>query len=159
MKADTIIRDIAPPQAPALRRLFQRAVAQDFSYFPEAYQSQVLRDNSLPHLLVASLRPNRILLGARTAKELIGYVIAGTNGNDTGKIYWLYVAPEGRGQSLGRLLLVRSLEKMHQRGMRRVSLVTHNYDDYYTRFGFKVEKRQQLYGVPMNVMSYQWPNQ
>ncbi len=159
MKTATIIRDIRPAETPRLRRLFTRAVAEDFNYFPEAYRRQVLRDNNLPRLMVAAIRPARILLGSWWDDNLIGYSIAGINGNDTGKIYWLYVAPEGRGQNLGRSLLERSLQVMRRRGMNRVSLVTHNYGDYYTKFGFQTEKRQQLYGVPMNIMSYQWPSQ
>lgn len=98
-------------------------------------------------------------LGAKTGNQLVGYIIAGINGNESGKIYWLYVAPEGRGNNIGKILLEQSIERMKQHGMRRVSLVTHNFGDYYAKLGFQIEKREKLYGVGMNVMSYQWPNQ
>lgn len=158
MKPDTLIHDIRPKHTLELRRLFVRAVDEDFSYFPDEYRGKVLSDNNLPRLVVASLRPSRILVGARQAGRMIGYVIAGINGDESGKIYWLYVSPEGRGLNLGQSLLRRSMRQMHERGMRRVSLVTHDYTDYYKKFGFSLDKAQQLYGVDMKVMSYTWPN-
>ena len=155
---EATIDDIKPKHTPELRRLFKRAVAEDFSYFPAQYQHKVLRDNNLPRLFVASIRPSRILLGARKGDQLIGYVIAGVNGDDTGKIYWLYVSPEGRGMNLGASLLKRALKEMRGRGMNRASLVTHDYADYYKKFGFTLDKAQKLYGVDMKVMSYTWPS-
>lgn len=156
MKRDTLIQDIKPQQIGQLRRLFQRAVKEDFNYFPTTYQKQVLEDNNWPHLVIAALKPSRIMLGAYHAGQMIGYLIAGINGDDRGKIYWLYVSPEGRGQKLGQALLEHSLEQMRRRGMRRVSLVTHNYANYYAKLGFSPDKAEELYGVDMKVMSYQW---
>jgi len=155
---ETTIDTIKPKHTAELRRLFKRAVAEDFNYFPAEYQQKVLRDNNLPRLFVATLRPSRILLGARKGNQMIGYVIAGINGNDTGKIYWLYVSPEGRGLNLGQGLLKRALKEMRARGMQRASLVTHDYADYYKKFGFTLDKAEELYGVNMKVMSYVWPN-
>jgi ribosomal protein S18 acetylase RimI-like enzyme len=96
------------------------------------------------------------LLGAQQTNSLQGYAITGINNDETAKIYWLYVSPEARGQKLGGLLLDRLMVILPERGVRRVSLVTHNYQDYYSKYGFMLEGSDQLYGVDMKVMSYSW---
>ncbi|HSX14695.1 MAG TPA: GNAT family N-acetyltransferase [Candidatus Saccharimonadales bacterium] len=156
MKTDTHIASINPGQVSQLHRLFQSAVASDFSYFPGPYRAQVLRENSLIRLLVAAFRPSRILLGAWRNGELVGYIIGVTNGNASAKIYWLYVRPDARGAKLGTKLLDSFVEVVRSRGMERISLVTHNYEDYYRKYGFKLEGTDKLYGVDMKIMSYQW---
>jgi ribosomal protein S18 acetylase RimI-like enzyme len=159
VKTDTHIDTITAPKAPQLRRLFHRAVIEDFSYFPRQYQMQVLRENSLPRLMVATLRPARIMLGAWQDSRMLGYILGTTNGNASGKIYWLYVSPESRGQQLGQRLLDRLIEVMQQRQMERVKLVTHDYDGYYSKYGFQTERVDNVYGVDVKVMSYEWANQ
>jgi ribosomal protein S18 acetylase RimI-like enzyme len=156
VQSDIKVQNIKLTKALDLRRLFKRAVEEDFSYFPDEYQQQVLRENNLPRLAFAAVRPARLMLGACRQNRLIGYIIAGVNGNQTGKIYWLYVSPEGRGQQLGRQLLEKMLELLRRRGMMRVSLVTHNYDQYYAKLGFQRDRVDFLYGVEMKAMSYQW---
>ena len=157
VKTDTTIHEVKVGQVADLRKLFRQAVVEDFSYFPKTYQWRVLADNNLARLAIGVIKPNRVLLGAWRDDRLIGYAIAGTNRNGCGKLYWLYVAPDSRGQGVGGQLLDRLIAIMKQRGMQRLSLVTHNFDPYYAKRGFKLDKSQQLYGVPMRVMSYQWP--
>lgn len=157
VKTQTTIQEIKVNQAAELRRLFRRAVAEDFSYFPKSYRWRVLADNNLLRLAIAAMKPNRILLGAWHDGKLTGYAIAGTNRGGMGKLYWLYVAPEFRRHGVGGQLLDQLEQMMHHRGMRQVGLVTHNYDPYYAKRGFKLQKSQQLYGVAMRVMSYTWP--
>ena len=157
VKTTVIIKEIKVGQVADLRKLFRRAVAEDFSYFPKSYQWRVLADNNLARLAVAAVRSNRIVLGAWNGSHLIGYAIAGTNRNGTGKLYWLYVAPESRGEGVGGQLLDDLIGQMKHHNMERLSLVTHDYDPYYAKRGFTLDKSQQLYGVSMRVMSYQWP--
>ncbi len=156
MKSDIRIDTIKPAQAVKLRRLFKRAVAEDFNYFPETYRRRVLADNNLPRLAWGAVRPSRILLGAQQTNSLVGYAITGVNSDRTAKLYWLYVSPEARSQRLGSQLLDRLLVILPERGIQRMSLVTHNYQDYYSKYGFRLEGHDQLYGVDMKVMSYTW---
>lgn len=156
VQTNTRIDSISAPKAPQLHRLFQKAVAEDFSYFPTEYQKQVLRENNLPRLAIAAFRPSRIMYGAWQNNRLMGYILGATNGNSSGKIYWLYVSPESRGQKLGQQLLDRLVTTMQLLGMDRVKLVTHDYDEYYSKYGFKVDKEDQVYGVDVKVMSYVW---
>ncbi len=153
---DIDIADIKPAQVVTLRRLFKRAVAEDFSYFPRTYQWKVLADNNLLRLGVAAVKSNRIVSGAWFNNDLIGYSLGGTNPSGCGKLYWLYVSPEGRSLGVGTALLQQVVERMKQRNMDRLSLVTHNYEDYYLKHGFQVDKTDRLYGVDMKVMSTSW---
>lgn len=156
MSAAVTIHRLSLGDAPALRRLFRGAVATDFAYFPGSYRRQVLRQNDLSRLAVATLRSDRLLFGARAGERLVGYAIGRSNKDSTGKIYWLYVDPEQRSSGVGSGLLGAILAEFERRGSKQVSLVTYQHDDYYRRKGFKLLKNDRVYGVPMKVMVYQW---
>ena len=144
--------------APVLRHLFVEAVATDFSYFPGTYRRQVLRQNGLGRLAIATLRRSRLLLGATANGRLVGYAIGRTNRNATAKIYWLYVTPEWRSHGVGSKLLGDLMDEFRRRGSRQASLVTYKQAEYYRRKGFELLQSQPIYGVTMKVMVYRWPS-
>lgn len=138
-----LIHPARPQDLPALRRLFRSAVKNDFGYFPETYQAQVLRQNTMPRLAVASLHPRRTVLVARSEK-LIGFLIGSLPPDGAAHIYWLFVDPAARGQRLGSGLLEAGLHELKRGGASEVSLVTHRYREFYERAGFRFERVQLL---------------
>ena len=142
----------------ALRRLFKEAVATDFNYFPKSYRRQVLRQNGLVRLAIATLRRDRVIFGAMMASRLVGYAIGRTNGDATAKIYWLYVTPQWRSGGVGSRLLGDLMAELQRRRTRQVSLVTYKQAEYYQRKGFTLSNSQPIYGVDMKVMVYKWPS-
>ena len=118
-------------------RVFVDAVKNHFDYFDATYRQQVLRQNTLPRLAFAGLRPRRIVLVAKHRDKIVGYCIGSTPRNGRAQIYWLFVDPTLRGSNIGLRLLSRILKIMEQAGAEEAVLVTHNYADYYARQGFK----------------------
>ena len=157
MSAAVTIHRLGLGDALALRRLFRAAVASDFAYFPRAYRRQVLRQNGLGRLAIATLRPDRLLFGATVGGRLVGYAIGRRNGDGTGKIYWLYVDPAQRSSGVGSGLLAAILAEFERRHSSQVSLVTYRHDEYYRRKGFTLAKSEEVYGITMKVMVYRCP--
>jgi ribosomal protein S18 acetylase RimI-like enzyme len=139
----------------ALRRLFIEAVGGHFGYYPAEYREMILDQNRLHHLTVAHLHPHRPLYVASQNGRLMGYIIAGHDG-EAGHVYWLYVDPTSRGQNLGLKLLTRALRDFERQGLNRVELNTHDHQRYYSRQGFKPTRDWQLQGVPMTQMALEF---
>ena len=139
-------------ELPALAKLFRQAVAQNFGYFPQDYQSQIIRENNFTRLIRASFDSSRAVYIAAHKNKLVGYIIAG-QGNGEGHVYWLFVEPEARGEDLGSRLLERALHQLKQQGTKRVVLNTHDHQNYYLNHGFSAGKTWQFHGVPVTNMS------
>lgn len=139
----------------ALRRLFIEAVGGHFGYYPQEYRELILAQNRMHHLALAHLHPRRPVYVAEQNGRLMGYVIAGRDG-EAGHIYWLYVDPTSRGQNLGLKLLTRALRDFERQGLSRVELNTHDHQRYYGRQGFKTTREWELHGVPMTQMALEF---
>ena len=139
-------------ELPALEKMFVQAVRHHFAYFPEHYQREIIRQNNLSRLALATLNPRRPIFVAAEYRRLLGYVIAGQSGGE-GHIFWLFVLPDSRGQNLGLKLLSRALRQLELQGAKAVVLNTHDHEDYYRRQGFKTGERWILHEVPVTMMS------
>ena len=139
----------------ALRRIFKRAVATDFNYFPQHYQRQVLNQHRIWQLAASIVRPDRVVLGAKAGDSLVGFMIGSRPARGAAQVYWLYVDPEFRGSGLGGKLLGETLKHLRLAGSDQVALATHKHKDYYAKKGFKLrEQQEQFPGIDMYIMTY-----
>jgi ribosomal protein S18 acetylase RimI-like enzyme len=138
----------------SLQRLFVKAVAANFDYFPLEVQAQIISDHSMGRLLLASIDPRRIILVARSRREIIGYAIGATPKNGPAQLFWLYVDPAYRGSNTGLSLLSRALRHLSSKGARVVSIATHEHRSYYERQGFKFVEKSTVHGVEMDIMIF-----
>ena len=81
----------------------------------------------------------------------MGYAI-GSRTSKEAYLYWLYVAPDIRGQNVGLRLLSQVCREMERRNVDSLTLVTHDHRNYYQRQGFKYQDSRELHGVKMDVM-------
>lgn len=135
-------------------RVFVDAVKNHFDYFDSDYRIEVLRTNSLPRMVLAGLRPRRIVLVAKHRNKIIGYIIGSTPKDGRAQIYWLFVDPTLRGSNIGLRLLSRILKMMEQAGANEAVLITHNYAEYYARQGFKKLDTVKRSNVEEYILSY-----
>lgn len=131
-----------------LHRLFQQGLANDFDYFPDDYRAATAQANSRLRLLLASYRPSRLILTAAQYRRLVGYAIAGLQPASQSPrqafLYWVYVDPARRDHGIGRQLMTETLANLKRRQMKVVRLATHNYVDYYHRYGFVSQPEQSF---------------
>lgn len=136
------------------RRVFVDAVENHFDYFDAGYRAQVLKDNTVPRLAFAGLRPRRIVLVAKHRDKIVGYCIGSIPKNGNAQVYWLFVNPTLRGSNIGLRLLSRILKIMEQAGSHEATLITHNYATYYARQGFKQKSVIKRGEVEEYILSY-----
>lgn len=135
-----------------LRTQFKKAAHSSFSYLPNNELDRVIKDNSLIHLGVSWAHPRRIMLGLSKGKRLCGYAIGSFDNKGTASLFWLYIDPNLRGRGEGHLLLSSFIDRVGQKGCRRLTLSTHTHQDYYKKHGFESIKQEVLHGVPMDIM-------
>lgn len=121
----------------SLSRLFKRALAEDFAYFPGRYVDGLAKQHSPSRFVRASLNKRRLLLGLFDGSQLIGYSIADYSQLTDADIFWLYIKPEYRGQGQGSVLLKATLLRLADAGVVHVYLLTHQQVAFYKRFGFE----------------------
>ncbi len=131
-----LIRDIKKTEAIKLRRLFKKALYEDFSYFPGEYLEETNRQNTTGKLLRALISKHRIVIGLFEGRKLKGYAIASTKDPRESFIFWLYIKPELRGLGYGKNLMSSALNKMTKKGSKNIFLVTHQLEDFYKSIGF-----------------------
>ncbi len=134
------IRPLRLHEVGRLKKIFDQALESDFNYYSKTYLQRVRQQNSLPHLTVAILRPQRLVLGLWVENELAGYTIACLKDKSRAYIYWLYIQPQCRGLGLGKYLLTSTLQNFQESKIRRVELITHNRKDFYIANGFNVDR-------------------
>lgn len=149
------IRPIRLHEASRLKKIFDQALESDFNYFSNTYLHRVKKQNSLPHLTVAILRPQRLILGLWVDNELVGYTIACLKEKSRAYIYWLYIQPQCRGLGLGNYLLTSTLQNFQKSKIHRVELITHNRKDFYIANGFIIDRfaPKLIEGVDVYLMS------
>ncbi len=148
---------IAPASAASLfdlHRLFASAVETHFSYFPPAVRRRVITDHSVLKLALATIDTRRVILLARSGKEIIGYAIGAAPSSGPAQLFWLYVDPEHRGANTGLSLLSRMLKHLQAKGADVVSIATHEHRSYYERQGFKFVKKTIVDDVEMDILTF-----
>lgn len=148
---------IAPASASslfALHRLFAKAVATHFSYFPLAVQQRVIKDHSVLRLVLATIDPHREILVARTQGKLIGYAIGAAPATGPAQLFWLFVDTNFRGANTGLSLLSRMLRHLQFKGAEVVSIATHDHRAYYERQGFEYVKKTLVNGIKMDILTF-----
>ncbi|MBW4062032.1 GNAT family N-acetyltransferase [Candidatus Saccharibacteria bacterium] len=138
----------------AMHRLFTAAVRTSFTYFDDDVQAKTIQSHSPVRLARAVIDPRRIVLTAWLADELIGYAIGSVPRGSAGQMYWLYVAPSGRGKNTGLALLSRLLKRERALGANTVTLATYDHRRYYERQGFKYIETASVEGVDMDIMRF-----
>lgn len=139
-----------------LAKLFNAALEADFSYIDNMHKDQIRKQNSIPRLAIAALRSKRHVYLAWDNNTVIGYVIAGSVGDGSGNIDWLYVRPGTRGNNLGLRLLSRAMQQMYAQGATSITLVTYAYTTYYARQGFKTLRTVDSDGTTQDLMRFQF---
>ncbi len=135
-----------------LRKLFVHALKTDFDYFPSAYISQVNQQHSLPRLTASLFKKQRIILLAVNGKKVIGYMVGSAHPDGVGELYWLYVHPTQRRQRLGSKLLQQALAELEQQGMHTIRLMTHQFEQYYAKFGFQTAGTYRIENLEVTIM-------
>ena len=152
-----VIAPATPTSLIALNRLFSDAVTQHFSYFPRSVQRKVIRDHSVPRLMLATIDPRRLILIAKSEGKIMGYAIGAAPAAGPAQLFWLYVDPQFRGENTGLSLLSRMLKHLAGMGARQVSIATHDHRAYYERQGFKFVEKKLINGVEMDILVFALP--
>ncbi len=137
-----------------LHNLFVHALETDFAYFSPVYREEVRNTNRVSRLRLATIHPQRLVLGLYNQAELIGYSISGIQANNTAFLFWMYVNSDYRGQGYGRDLLISTEDTLRQKRVDAISLITHNQQHFYERHGFEFDKilPEYIAGVDMYSM-------
>jgi len=130
------IRKIKKTEFIKLRKLFKKALHEDFAYFPGEYLEKVNSQNTIFKSLKALFSRHRLLVGLFHGSRLVGYVLASTKEPRENFIFWLYVKPEERGRGLGKKLMDSALNLMKESGAKNIYLMTHQLEDFYKTLGF-----------------------
>lgn len=138
MSARFQVRKVKKTEFLKLRKLFKKALYEDFSYFPGEYLFQIDKQNTRFRLLKAILSKQRLVLGIFDGSKLAGYSIASTSDPSENFIFWLYVKHELRGQGLGKKLMNSTLNLMKESGAKNIYLMTHQLEDFYKTLGFDI---------------------
>lgn len=138
-----------------LRKQFIKAAHSSFSYLPNNELDRVIKDNNLVHLGISWAHPKRIMLGLSKRKKLCGYAIGSFDNKGTASLFWLYIVPNLRGKGEGHTLLYRFIDRVEQKGCKKLTLSTHTHQDYYKKHGFETISKEVLHGVPMDIMRLQ----
>jgi ribosomal protein S18 acetylase RimI-like enzyme len=153
-QTNLVIRPLPITSILRFHKLFHDAVASHFSYFPEEKRIKVLRDHTHLKILLATIMPRRIILGAYIDGQLSGYAVGSVPKDTSGQLYWLYVDPMQRGNNTGLALLSRMIRMEAEQGVKEVMLVTHDHRKYYQRQGFKFVRTVQEAGVDLALMTF-----
>ncbi len=140
------VRPITLSESPSISKLFTRALAEDFSYFPGEYVDGLAKQHSPLRFVRAGLNKNRLLLGLYDHSKLIGYSISDYSQRTDADIFWLYINPDYRSQGYGLVLLKATLLRLSDAGVAHVYLLTHQQVEFYKQCGFEqLDARDDLF--------------
>ena len=134
------IRQIPVRHVSHLHRLFSDALISDFNYFSEAYRQSVLHSNNLLKMYLGTFNPSRLYIGLYYDNKLVGYSLSSVQPARQGFLYWLFVSPDLRNKKLGKQLLDKTEKNLRKKGVDKLSLLTHNQQQFYERQDYVMEK-------------------
>jgi ribosomal protein S18 acetylase RimI-like enzyme len=162
MQPFAIVRPAAPADLKAIGRLGALLVRAHHDFDPERFLAATPQtEHGYASFLGTQLKePNILLLVAERDGEVVGYTYAGVEGNDymslrgpAGVLHDIVVAPDHRGQGVGRMLLDATLAALKARGAPRVVLSTAERNEsaqrLFARAGFRrtmIEMTHELEG-------------
>jgi ribosomal protein S18 acetylase RimI-like enzyme len=151
---EATVQNITIRDCYTLKKLFNRALSEDFAYFPGSYVDSLAKEHSWARFARARFQPSRLLLGMFDNHQLVGYLIADYADPMDADIFWLYVVPESRSKGYGRALLKRGLMDMADAGVSHIYLITHQQQKFYESLGFEtLGMRDDLFdGITMAEM-------
>ncbi|MVO98416.1 GNAT family N-acetyltransferase [Paenibacillus lutrae] len=150
-------------------RLLQEADAQQYQEFrlkslttnPEAFGSTFEREVKFSQAAVAArIQPttDKFVLGAFDDKDALGGTVtfmreSGPKTIHKGNVYGMYIAPEMRGNGLGRSLMLQLISKAREHeGLEQINLTVVSDNDsakkLYKSLGFEV------YGIEQNALKF-----
>ncbi|WP_373229641.1 N-acetyltransferase family protein [Cohnella sp.] len=142
-------------------RLYQELRLSALKINPEAFGSTYEREVKFSlETVVERMKPtsDKVVLGAFDVSDsLVGIVAfvreSGLKTAHKGNVFGMYVAPEMRGQGLGRSLMIELIRKARDcDGIEQINLAVMSENDFakklYKSLGFKV------YGVENNALKY-----
>lgn len=139
---DTSLPIIDEPSLKDLLRLphlYHKAVERDFSFYNEPVKKRIVAKNSFFRLVLARLKPNRLLYVARVNNEPVGVIIGSFTGSGIGVVHWIFVLPEHRARKIGKLLMERAELFFKKHGCHKISLTTEIAPDFYKHLGYETE--------------------
>ncbi len=131
------IRKINSTDCNKMRRLVNRAIAEELPHLPGEDVERIAKQNSLKSLLVATKRKHRLLLGVFVGRKLVGYLIADSSAPSDTNIFWIYVVPEMRNNGYGTSLLKKGLLLLSDRGAVQAYISLVGDMSFYEQVGFE----------------------
>jgi len=118
----------------------QRARMEDAEAICELINYHAERERMLHRSLESTYESVRDFLVSRRDGQVVGCVALSVSWKDLAEIRSLAIAPDCRGQGLGRELVLGTIEDARKLGLERIFVLTYEVD-FFTKFGFrKVEK-------------------
>jgi GNAT superfamily N-acetyltransferase len=129
-------------ELPAISRQVERAVAEDYGFYPPGVRRTIAARNGWRPLFATWRHPNRRILVAVDKFDVIqGQLIGTYNADDVAIVHWLYVAPEGRKGGMARKLLGQFESEVRLWGVEKVMLWTEIAPGYYEKIGWVQEAK------------------
>jgi ribosomal protein S18 acetylase RimI-like enzyme len=138
-----------------MNNLFMQSIDDSFTYFPVSFKRRLRREHNIPRLVKAYFSPKAVFLLLSNNGSDVGYCLVRTQANRA-NLLWMFVSPGCRGKHAGEKLLLAALDGARQRDLDAVELVTHDKEDFYSRYGFVAKKRVAglVGGVDMTIMEH-----
>lgn len=131
-ESDVVIRPARPGDAQSIGGVFDAAVLDGWTYFPDIEQMVPMFEPAFWDSFVQDVAAPDVLLVAADADDdrVIGYV--GTK-VESSELWVLFVRPEAGGRGIGRCLLARAEQAIRDAGCDRAILWTHEQNEHAQR--------------------------
>lgn len=139
----------------SMNNLFVQSIDDSFTYFPAAFKKRLRREHNIPRLAKAYFSPKAIFMLLSMNDSDIGYCLVRMQANRA-NLLWMFVRPDCRGKHAGERLLLAALKAARQHNLDAVELVTHDREDFYSKYGFVTIRRVAglVGGVDMTIMEH-----
>lgn len=123
----------------ALPKLFKKAVYEDYTFYEEKVQKNIISRYSLKHLLRAYLSERRILLVASDDIDIFGVLVGIISPDGLGMINWIYVHPKFRKGGVASELLTNTEQIFKEKNSHKIMIATEIAPEFYKKMGYDQE--------------------